>query len=177
MPRSSRPYDFWQYWRNTEDADVERFLKLFTTLPMTRSPGLTALGGSEINEAKKVLATEATALVHGRAAAERGGGDRAQTFEEGALAETLPTVEMAGPRSKPARPAVAVRRGRPRRVQRRGTPASPGRRGPPQRRPVKDDRRIVGLSDLGPKASSNYRSAARSTFWSAEEERLSSFRC
>jgi tyrosyl-tRNA synthetase len=65
------PYDYWQYWRNTEDADVERFLKLFTTLPMDEIARLAALEGVEINEAKKVLANEATALLHGRDAAAR----------------------------------------------------------------------------------------------------------
>ena len=72
------PYDYWQYWRNTEDGDVERFLKLFTVLPLDEIARLAALRGQEINEAKKVLATEATALVHGRAAAEAGRRDRAQ---------------------------------------------------------------------------------------------------
>ena len=71
------PYDYWQYWRNTEDADVARFLKLFTFLPMDEIARLAALGGAEINEAKKTLATEATALIHGRAAADAGGGNRA----------------------------------------------------------------------------------------------------
>src|SRR3954462_2523943 len=65
------PYDYWQFWRNTEDADVGRFLKLFTILPMDEIAKLSALQGAEINEAKKVLATEATALLHGRAAAEQ----------------------------------------------------------------------------------------------------------
>src|SRR6266481_4823562 len=63
------PYDYWQYWRNTEDGDVARFLKLFTVLPLDEIGRLAALQGSEINEAKKMLATEATALLHGRAAA------------------------------------------------------------------------------------------------------------
>jgi tyrosyl-tRNA synthetase len=63
------PYDFWQYWRNVEDADVVKFLKLFTILPMSEINKLAALQGGEINEAKKVLATEATALLHGRDAA------------------------------------------------------------------------------------------------------------
>ncbi|MGY3365948.1 tyrosyl-tRNA synthetase [Bradyrhizobium sp. GM2.4] len=88
------PYDFWQYWRNTEDADVGKFLKLFTTLPMTEIRKLEALGGSEINEAKKVLATEATALLHGRDAANEAAETARRTFEEGALAESLPTVEI-----------------------------------------------------------------------------------
>ncbi|MCC8967955.1 tyrosine--tRNA ligase [Bradyrhizobium sp. Pear76] len=88
------PYDFWQYWRNVEDADVVKFLKLFTILPMSEINKLAALGGSEINEAKKVLATEATALLHGRDAANEAAETARRTFEEGALAETLPTVEI-----------------------------------------------------------------------------------
>jgi len=88
------PYDFWQYWRNTEDADVGRFLKLYTTMPMDEIGRLAALGGSEINEAKKVLATEITALLHGRALADQAAETARQTFEEGALSETLPTVEV-----------------------------------------------------------------------------------
>lgn len=88
------PYDFWQYWRNTEDADVAKFLKLFTTLPMSEIKKLEALGGSEINEAKKVLATEATALLHGRDAANEAAETARRTFEEGALAASLPTVEI-----------------------------------------------------------------------------------
>jgi tyrosyl-tRNA synthetase len=89
------PYDYWQYWRNTEDGDVVRFLKLFTTLPLSEIARLGALQGAEINEAKKVLATEATALVHGRAAADQAGETSRKTFEEGALADTLPTIEIA----------------------------------------------------------------------------------
>src|SRR5204862_3011169 len=88
-------YDYWQYWRNTEDGDVGRFLKLFTVLPLAEISRLAALHGAEINEAKKVLATEATALVHGRAAADEAAGTARKTFEEGALAENLPTVEIA----------------------------------------------------------------------------------
>jgi tyrosyl-tRNA synthetase len=89
------PYDYWQYWRNTEDGDVIRFLKLFTVLPLDEIERLAALKDSEINEATKVLATEATALVHGREVAERAAETARKTFEEGALAETLPTVEIA----------------------------------------------------------------------------------
>ncbi len=88
------PYEFWQYWRNTEDADVERFLKLFTILPMDEIARLAALGGSEINDAKKVLATEVSAMLHGREAAEQASETARKTFEEGALAESLPTVEV-----------------------------------------------------------------------------------
>jgi tyrosyl-tRNA synthetase len=89
------PYEYWQYWRNTEDGDVVRFLKLFTVLPLDEIGRLSLLKGEEINEAKKVLATEATALVHGRAAAEEAAETARKTFEEGALAESLPTVEIA----------------------------------------------------------------------------------
>jgi len=88
------PYEFWQYWRNTEDADVERFLKLYTTLPLDEIARLGALGGAEINEAKKVLATEVTAMLHGREAADEAAGTARKTFEEGALAESLPTVDF-----------------------------------------------------------------------------------
>jgi tyrosyl-tRNA synthetase len=89
------PYDYWQYWRNTEDGDVARFLKLVTVLPLDEIGRLAALKGQESNEAKKILATEATALVHGRAAAEAASETARRTFEEGALAENLPTVEIA----------------------------------------------------------------------------------
>jgi tyrosyl-tRNA synthetase len=88
------PYGYWQYWRNTEDGDVARFLKLFTTLPLPEIGKLAALKGQEINEAKKVLATEATAMLHGRAAADQAAETARQTFEEGAVAESLPTVEV-----------------------------------------------------------------------------------
>jgi len=88
------PYAYWQYWRNTEDADVERFLKLYTKLPIAEIARLAALGGSEINDAKKILATEITAMVHGREAAEAAAETARKTFEEGALATDLPTVEI-----------------------------------------------------------------------------------
>jgi tyrosyl-tRNA synthetase len=88
------PYDYWQYWRNTEDADVVRFLKLFTVLPLDEIERLAALKGAEINEAKKVLATAATALVHGEAAANEAAATARTTFEEGGLGSSLPTVEV-----------------------------------------------------------------------------------
>jgi tyrosyl-tRNA synthetase len=88
------PYDFWQYWRNTEDADVGKFLKLFTTLPMREVNKLAALKGAEINEAKKALADAATTLLHGAAAARDAAETARKTFEEGAIAENLPTVEI-----------------------------------------------------------------------------------
>ncbi|MDT3686377.1 MAG: tyrosine--tRNA ligase [Pseudorhodoplanes sp.] len=87
-------YDYWQFWRNTEDGDVERFLKLFTLLPLDEIARLGALKGQELNEAKKILATEATALMHGRELAEQAAETARRTFEEGALAETLPTIAI-----------------------------------------------------------------------------------
>lgn len=88
------PYDYWQYWRNTEDADVIRFLKLFTFLPIDEITRLSRLQGAEINEAKKTLATEATALIHGREAAEKSEETARTTFEQGALSLTLPTITL-----------------------------------------------------------------------------------
>src|SRR3954470_19776407 len=89
------PYEYWQFWRNTEDADVERFLKLFTVLPLDEIAKLAALQGAEINEAKKVLATEATALLHGRDTAEAASETARQTFEEGAIAGSLPALDVS----------------------------------------------------------------------------------
>jgi tyrosyl-tRNA synthetase len=91
------PYEYWQFWRNTEDADVGRFLKLFTTLPMAEIAKLEALGGAEINEAKKILANAATALLHGDAASLDAAETARKTFEEGASAAGLPTVELQFP--------------------------------------------------------------------------------
>ncbi len=91
------PYDYWQFWRNTEDADVARFLGLFTDLAVGEVTRLAALKGAEINDAKKTLATEATALLHGRAAAEAAAETARRTFEEGVAAETLPTHLAALP--------------------------------------------------------------------------------
>lgn len=89
------PYDYWQYWRNTEDADVGRFLRLFTDLPEDEIKRLEKLNGEELNEAKKILATEATALAHGREAAAKAADTSRRTFEEGGMAEGLPTFEIA----------------------------------------------------------------------------------
>ncbi len=91
------PYDYWQFWRNTEDADVARFLKLFTALPMDEIARLEKLGGSEINEAKKVLANEATALLHGRVTADDASETARKTFEEGLSAAGLPTIQVVSP--------------------------------------------------------------------------------
>ncbi len=87
-------YDYWQYWRNTEDADVGKFLRLFTELPMDEIARLEALEGSEINEAKKVLANEATVLLHGEAAAQEAAETAQKTFEQGATGDALPEVAI-----------------------------------------------------------------------------------
>ncbi|MBM3622195.1 MAG: tyrosine--tRNA ligase [Alphaproteobacteria bacterium] len=101
-------YDFWQYWRNTEDADVGRFLRLFTEMPMDEVARLEALKGAELNEAKKILATEVTKLCHGAAAANEAAETARRTFEEGALAESLPTVDMPRARLESGLPAFEL---------------------------------------------------------------------
>jgi tyrosyl-tRNA synthetase len=87
-------YDYWQFWRNTEDADVGRFLKLFTELPMDEIARLENLEGAELNDAKKILATEATAMCHGRAAAEKAEATALETFEGGGTSADLPSVDI-----------------------------------------------------------------------------------
>ena len=89
------PYDYWQVWRNTEDADVGRFMRLFTELPLDEIARLEALSGAEINEAKKVLADEATSLLHGREAAIAAREASSQAFEKGQVSDDLPTLEVA----------------------------------------------------------------------------------
>ena len=145
------PYEFWQYWRNTEDADVGRFLKLYTTLPLDEVARLAQLGGAEINEAKKVLATEATAIVHGREAADAAAETARKTFEEGALAETLPTVEVdasaleagIGVLSLLVSAGLASSNGEARRHIQGGAVRL-------NDQPVADDRRTVTAQDLSP---------------------------
>ncbi len=95
------PYEYWQFWRNTEDADVARFLKLFTVLPLAEIERLAALGGAEINEAKKTLATEATTLLHGKEAALEAAETARRTFEEGQAAEGLPSIDVPGAEFRP----------------------------------------------------------------------------
>ena len=90
-------YDYWQYWRNTEDGDVGRFLRLFTDMPLDEIARLEKLKGAELNEAKKILATEATAVLHGRKTAEDAAETARRTFEEGVLAEGLPTITVKLP--------------------------------------------------------------------------------
>jgi tyrosyl-tRNA synthetase len=93
-PERLRPYEFWQYWRNAEDEDVGRFLRVFTELPLDEIAKLEALKGQEINEAKKILATAVTTLAHGKPAAEQAAETARRTFEEGGKADTLPTVDV-----------------------------------------------------------------------------------
>jgi tyrosyl-tRNA synthetase len=93
-PERFSPFDYWQFWRNTEDADVGRFLKLFTDLPLDEIACLETLQGSEINEAKKILASAATALLHGAPAAQEAAATAEQTFEAGVTADGLPTIEV-----------------------------------------------------------------------------------
>jgi tyrosyl-tRNA synthetase len=101
------PYDYWQFWRNTEDADVGRFLRLFTDLPLDEIARLEVLGGAEINEAKKRLATEATALAHGAEAAALAAETARRAFEEGEAADTLPSVSV--PQAELAAGIAAIR--------------------------------------------------------------------
>jgi len=101
-------WDYWQFWRNTEDADVGRFLKLFTELPLAEIAKLEALQGSEINEAKKILANEATRLAHGQAAAELAAETARKTFEEGTAADTLPTIDVPAAELAAGIPAFAL---------------------------------------------------------------------
>jgi tyrosyl-tRNA synthetase len=102
------PWDFWQYWRNTEDADVGKFLRLFTELPLDEIARLEALEGAEINEAKKILAGEVTRLAHGEGAALQAAETARKTFEEGAAAADLPTVEIAAAELAAGLPAYAL---------------------------------------------------------------------
>jgi tyrosyl-tRNA synthetase len=102
------PYHYWQFWRNTEDADVGRFLKLFTDLPLDEIARLEALGGAEINAAKIILATEATTLAHGRAAAEDAAQTARKVFEQGGAANGLPTIDIPATEYGASQPAFAL---------------------------------------------------------------------
>ncbi|NDV88648.1 tyrosine--tRNA ligase [Aurantimonas aggregata] len=143
------PYDFWQYWRNTEDADVGRFLKLYTTLPLDEIARLEALGGSEINEAKKILANAVTAMLHGEAASDEASETARKTFEEGTLADTLPTIEVdpaelqagIGLLSLIVSAGLAASNGEARRSIKGGAVRL-------NDQPVVDERQTIGLGDL-----------------------------
>ena len=101
-------YDYWQFWRNTEDADVVKFLRLFTELSSEEIAKLEAFQGAEINEAKKVLATEATALLHGREAAQSAEKTAQQTFEQGVTSASLPEISLDASELSAAIPAFKL---------------------------------------------------------------------
>ncbi len=102
------PYNYWQFWRNTEDADVGRFLRLFTDLPLDEIARLEALGGAEINQAKIILATEATALAHGRAVAEEAAEAARKLFTEGVAAGAIPSISLTAAEFGDGLPAFAL---------------------------------------------------------------------
>ena len=143
------PYDYWQYWRNTEDADVGRFLRYFTELPEAEIARLEALEGAEVNEAKKILADEATRLCHGEAAAAEAAETARRTFEEGTLGDALPSIEVTRDELAAGIPAYEL-------LRRSGLTASNGE----ARRLIKgggarlndqaigDESRLVGPEDL-----------------------------
>jgi tyrosyl-tRNA synthetase len=145
------PYDYWQYWRNTEDGDVVRFLKLFTVLPLEEIARLGELKGADINEAKKVLATEATALVHGREAAEKAAETARTTFEEGATSLALPSVTVAcqdieaglGVLSAFVTAGLATSNGEVRRAIANNAVAVNDRR-------ITSDKHLIGAKDISP---------------------------
>ena len=144
-------YDYWQYWRNSEDQDVGRFLRLFTELPQDEIDRLDGLEGAELNEAKKVLAFEATRLCRGRAAAETAAETARKTFEAGELAADLPGFEV--PRADLEAGIAAFEL-----IRRAGLTASNGEarrliKGGGARlndRPIAEETRVVTLADLGP---------------------------
>ncbi len=143
------PYEYWQFWRNTDDADVGRFLRLFTELPLDEIARLERLGGAEVNEAKKVLATAATALAHGSDAAEAAAETARQTFEEGRSADTLPSITVARQELESGIPAfrlftlaeLAKSNGDARRLIRGGGARI-------NDAPVTEEARVVSLADL-----------------------------
>jgi tyrosyl-tRNA synthetase len=145
------PYEYWQFWRNTEDRDVGRFLRLFTELPLADIERLEKLQGSEINEAKKTLASEATALLHGRTAADAAAESARRTFEEGGAGAALPTIEVGAAElaSGIAIPALFVRAGLAgsngevrRGIANRAVRVNDGL--------IDDAQRVVGTADVGP---------------------------
>ena len=158
------PYDYWQFWRNVDDGDVGRFLRLFTLMPLDEITRLESLAGAEINEAKKMLANEATALLHGRAAADAALATARKTFEERELADSLPTVDVPGAEFEAGLGALSA-------FVRAGLVASTGE----ARRQIRggglrvndatlgDEKALITREALKPAESSNFRSAARST--------------
>jgi tyrosyl-tRNA synthetase len=149
-PKRLSAYDFWQYWRNCEDADVGRFLRLFTELPLPDIARLERLEGQEINEAKKILATAVTGLAHGEAAAELAVDTARQTFEEGGKAESLPTVTVPRDRLTAGVPAFELFHQAglaPSRTEARKLIKGGG--GRLNDRPISSDTAVVKASDLG----------------------------
>jgi tyrosyl-tRNA synthetase len=144
-----RAYDYWQFWRNTEDADVSRFLKLFTELPLSEIARLEKLEGSEINEAKIVLANEATALCHGQDAAAAAAETARRVFAEGGIGEDLPVIELPRTRLEQGQAAINL-------FHQAGLAASVGEvrrlfRGSGARindQPVSDEKRVLTVADL-----------------------------
>jgi tyrosyl-tRNA synthetase len=142
------PYEYWQFWRNAEDADVPRFLRLFTDLPLAEIARLEALGGAEINAAKKILATAATALAHGEAAAHQAAETARTTFEAGGAPETLPTHLVGADELQAGIPlyrllaesGLAASLGEARRLIRGG--------GARVNDAVADESRVIGAADL-----------------------------
>ena len=144
------PYDYWQYWRNTADGDVGRFLRLFTELPLDEIARLEQLEGAELNEAKKLLADEATKLCHGEQAARSAADTARQTFEQGGAGAGLPTVEV--PRAELAKGIPAFEM-----LRRAGLAASnsearrviKGGGGRINDRALESETQIVNLDDIG----------------------------
>jgi tyrosyl-tRNA synthetase len=142
-------YDYWQFWRNTEDADVGRFLKLFTELPLSEIARLEKLEGSDINEAKIVLANEATALCHGQDAAAAAAETARRVFAEGGIGEDLPVIELPRTRLEQGQAAINL-------FHQAGLAASVGEvrrlfRGSGARindKPVSDEKRMLTVADL-----------------------------
>jgi tyrosyl-tRNA synthetase len=145
------PYDYWQFWRNCDDADVGRFLRLFTLLPLDEIGGLERLGGTEINDAKKVLANEATALCHGREAADAAAETARRTFEGGGHGDDLPTLEVSRGELEAGvaayellcRAGLTASNGEARRLIKGGG-------GRLNNEPIADETAVITLSDGGP---------------------------
>jgi tyrosyl-tRNA synthetase len=148
-PERLSPYDYWQFWRNTEDADVGRFLKLFTELPLAEIARLEKLPGSDINDAKIVLANEATALCHGTAAAAAAAETARRVFAEGGIGADLPVIELPRAQLEKGLAAVSV-------FHQAGLAASVGEarrlfRGNGARindQPVSDEKRLLSAGDI-----------------------------